>query len=135
VDKEDMEIGLRALLVSLFVLGVFLPLLLRTAILRERLIVSPEELVVSRRDIFGTKTTRLTGGEVEEVEVTRAKYGIYGGYATFDGGTGRVAIRSDHGSVEVGAALSNPEEVKWLSDVLVHVLTSGSPDAGGNAPA
>ena len=128
-DKEDMEIGVRALLVFLFILGFFLPLLLRTAILRERLVVSPDEFVVTRRDIFGTKTTRLTSGEIEEVEVTQARTVMSGGYAAFGGGTGRVAIRSDRGSIDLGAALSNPEEVKWLRDVLVHVLTSVSRDA------
>jgi len=77
-----------------------------------------------RQDIFGTKTTRLMADEVEEVEVTQARRGIYGGYATFGGGTSRVVIRSDRGSIELGAALSNPEEVTWLRDVLVHVLTT-----------
>ena len=48
----------------------------------------------------------------------------YGGYATFGGGTSRVVIRSDRGSIELGAALSNPEEVTWLRDILVHVLTT-----------
>lgn len=129
MDKADMELGVRALLVFLFVLGFFLPLLLRSAILRERLIVSPDDLVVTRRDIFGTKTTRLTSGEIEEVEVIQAKYGMSGGYAAFGGGTGRVVIRSDRGSLELGGALSNPEEVQWLLDVLVHVLTSDSRDA------
>lgn len=122
----DMDMGLRMLLTFLLILGIFVPLLLRTAVLRERLVVSPDELVVTRRDIFGTKTTRLMGGEIEEVVMTRARYGIYGGYATFGGGTSRVAIRSDRGSVELGAALSAEEEVQWLRDVLVHVLTAAS---------
>lgn len=127
MGKGELEIGVRALLVFLFVLCFFLPLLIRTAILQEHLVVSPDEFVVTRRDIFGTKTTRLTSGEIEEVEIIQAKYGISAGYAVFGGGTGRVAIRSDRGSIELGAALSNPEEVKWLRDVLVHVLTSASP--------
>lgn len=113
----------------LIVLGGTLPLLLRTAILRERLVVSPDKLIVTQRDIFGTKTTRLMGGEIEEVEVTDARHGIYRGVATFGGGTGRVVIRSDRASIALGAALSNPEEVKWLRDVLVHVLNSASLDA------
>ena len=131
----DWEIGVMGLSFFLFFLVIFLPLLIRSAILRERLIVSPDDLVVTQRDIFGTKTTRLTSGEIEEVEVTDARQGIYRGYETFGGGTSRVIIRSDRGSIELGAALSNPGEVKWLSDVLVHVLTSGSRDAGGNARA
>ncbi len=129
MDKEDMEIGVRALLVFLFILGFFVPLLLRTAILRERLVVSPDEIVVTRRDIFGTKTTRLTSGEIEEVEVIQARSVMSGGYATFGGVTQRVVIRSDRGSIELGGALSTPAEVKWLSDVLVHVLTLASRDA------
>ena len=126
-NQAEWDIGIRALLVFLFVLGMFVPLLLRTAILRERLVVSPDEVVVTRRDIFGTKTTRLKGSEIEEVVMARARYGIYGGYATFGGGTSRVVIRGDRGSAELGAALSkekDEEEVKWLRDVLVHVLTA-----------
>ncbi|MGI8785859.1 MAG: hypothetical protein ACR2L2_19665 [Acidobacteriota bacterium] len=77
---------------------------LRTAILRERLVISPEEFVVTRRDIFGTKTTRLTSGEIEEVEVIQARYGMYGGYAAYGGGTGRVVIRNDRGSIDAGCS-------------------------------
>ena len=135
-EQWDWEIGVTGLSFFLFVfLVIFLPLLIHSAILRERLIVSPEELVVTRRDIFGTKTTRLTSGEIEEVEVTQAKWGMSYGFAVIGGGNLRVAIRSDRGSIALGAALSNPKEVKWLSDVLVHVLTSVSRDAGGNARA
>ena len=111
----------------LMALGFCLPPLLRTAILREHLIVSPDKLIVTRGDIFGTKTTRLMGSEIEEVEVTDARHGIYRGLATFGGGRDRVVIRSDRGSIALGAALSNPEEIKWLKDVLVHVLNSVPP--------
>lgn len=128
-DQTELDIGIRALLVFLLLLGWFLPLALRTAILRERLVVSPDEIVVTRRDIFGTKTTRLTSSEIEEVEVIQARSGMFGGYATFGGVTQRVVIRSDRGSIELGGALSKPKEVKWLRDVLVHVLTSVSRDA------
>lgn len=135
-NKGNMEIGVvGGVSFFLFFLVIFLPLVICSAILRERLIVSPDELVVTQRDIFGTKTTRLSSGEIEEVEVTQAKYGMLGGFAVIGGGRGRVAIRSDHGSIELGAALSNPEELKWLGDVLVHVLTSPSRDAGSNARA
>lgn len=58
----------------LLVLGISLPLLIRNAILRERLVVSPDELVVTRHDIFGTRTTRLRRAEVEEVEMTQVRY-------------------------------------------------------------
>lgn len=128
-DQAELDIGIRALLVFLLILGSFLPLTLRAAILRERLVVSPDELVITRCDIFGTKTTRLTSGEIEEVEVIQARYGMSGGYAAFGGGTGRVVIRSDRGSIELAAAISKQEEVQWLRDVLVHVLTSVSRDA------
>ncbi len=124
-NKGNMEIGVVGV-ASFFLLFlvIFLPLLIRSAILRERLVVSPDEFVVTQRDIFGTKTTRLTSGEIEEVEVTQAKWGMLGGFAVIGGGTDRVAIRSDRGSVELGAALSKVEEVKWLRDILVHVLTA-----------
>lgn len=114
-------------LLVLVVLGGTLPMLLRTAILRERLVVSQNKLIVTRNDILGTKTTQLMGGEIEEVEVTDARQGIYRGYETLGGGTSRVVIRSDRGSIELGAALSNPEEIKWLRDIIVHVLNSASP--------
>jgi hypothetical protein len=129
MDKEDAQIGVRAVAVFVLILAFFLPLPLRSAILRERLVVSPDELVVTRRDVFGTKTTRLAAAEIEEVAVSPAKRGLYAGYAAFGGGTDRVVIRSDRASIELGAALSNPAEVKWLSDVLVHVLTCSSPCA------
>jgi hypothetical protein len=124
MDQENMRIGPRAVLAFLGILAFLLPLPLRSALLRERLVVSPHELSFSRRDIFGTKTTRLSGDEIEEVEVIEAKRGFYGGYAAIGGGTLRVAIRSDRASIEAGAALSDPEEIKWLREVLVHVLAS-----------
>lgn len=124
-NKGNMEIGVvGGASFFLFFLVIFLPLLICSAILRERLIVSPDELVITQRDIFGTKTTRLPSGEIEEVEVTRAKWGMSYGFAVIGGGNLRVAIRSDRGSIELGAALSKEEEVKWLRDVLVHVLTA-----------
>lgn len=132
-NEWDVEIGVTGLFGFLLLWVIFLPLLIRSAILRERLIVSPDDLVVTQRDIFGTKTTRLTSGEIEEVEVTQAKWGMSYGFAVIGGGNLRVVIRSDRGSIELGAALSKPKEVKWLSDVLVHVLTSGSRGAGRNA--
>ena len=129
-SKEGgMEIGVMGLFGFLFLWVIFLPLLIRSAILRERLIVSPDDLVVTQRDIFGAKTTRLTSGEIEEVEVTKAKWGMLGGFAVIGGGNLRVVIRSDRGSIELGAALSKPKEVKWLSEVLVHVLNSVPRDA------
>lgn len=130
-DLAEMDMRMRALFTFLLVLGIILPLPLRTAILRERLVISPDNLIVTQRDIFGTKTTRLMGGEIEEVEVDHARRGIYGRYATFDGGTSRVVVRSDRGSIELGAALSNPQEINWLRDVLVHVLNSASPAMAG----
>lgn len=114
-------------LLVLVVLGGTLPMLLRTAILRERLVVSQNKLIVTRNDILGTKTTQLMGGEIEEVEVTDARQGIYRGYETFGGGTSRVVIRSDRGSIELGAALSNPEEIRWLRNIIVHVMNPASP--------
>ncbi len=102
---------------------LFLPLLFMLAaysagmLHRERLVVSPDELVLTRRGIFGTNTIRLQANEIEEVEITRV---------TTLGVAGRIVVRSDRGSVEFGAVRSE-EERKWLRDVLVHVLTSASP--------
>lgn len=113
--RWDMAFGVPTLIMLLLVLVILLPVLIRAAILRERLVVSRREIVVIRRDIFGTKTTRLAGAEVEDVALVQAR-----GFGRF---TSRVAIHSDRGSIELVAALSNPEEVRWLRDVLVHVLT------------
>ena len=115
--RWDVAFGVPTLTTLLLVLVFLLPVLIRAAILRERLVVSPMEIAVTRRDIFGTKTTRLAGAEVGDVALMQAWH--LTGYS----GTSRVVIRSDRGSIELVAALSNPEEVKWLRDVLVHVLT------------
>ena len=113
-----MSFGIAALAVFLPTLCIALPLIIRNAILRERLLVSPDEIVVHRRDVFGPRTVRLTGAEIEEVALVRSGY-----LRAYGGGTSRVVIRSDRRSIELVAALSNPQELKWLRDVLVHVLT------------
>ena len=118
----NVAIGVATLSIFLPVVVFLLSVLIRAAILRERLVVSPDEIVVTRRDVFGTRTTRLKGAEVEEVALIQA-----GHWRAFGGGKSRVVIRSDRGSIELVAALSNPGEVKWLRDVLVHVLTSAFP--------
>ena len=87
------------------------------AVHHERLVVSPEELVLTRRGIFGTNTIRFQAGEVEEVEITRDSKSTLGGAAA-----GRIMIRSDRGSVVLGAMRSE-EELRWLRDVLISVLT------------
>jgi hypothetical protein len=119
--RWNVAMGVATLFTLLPALAILPPILIRAAILRERLVVSPDELVVTRRDIFGTKTTRLTGAEVEEVALSQVKFPM-----TFGGGTSRVVIRSDRGSIELRGAISKPEEVQWLRDVLVHVLTANS---------
>lgn len=123
-NESDAAVGVATLVGFLFFWVIFLPLLIRSAILRERLIVSPDDFIVTQRDLFGTKTTRLSSGEIEEVEVTKAKRGMSYGFAVIGGGNLRVVIRSDRGSIELGAALLKPKELKWLSEVLIHILTS-----------
>ena len=88
------------------------------AVHHERLIVSPGELVLTRRSLFGTNTARLLANEIEEVEITRDTMSTFGGAAA-----GRIVIRRDRGSVELGAMRSE-EELQWLRDVLVHILTT-----------
>ena len=87
------------------------------AVHHERLIVSPGELILTRRGLFGTNTTRLLANEIEEVEITRDKKSTFGGATA-----GRIAIRSDRGSIMLGAMRSE-EELLWLRDVLINVLT------------
>jgi len=88
------------------------------AVHHERLVVSPDGLVLTRRGIFGTNTIHLKADEIEEVEITRDSKSKLGGSAA-----GRVVIRSDRGSVELGA-MHSEEELRWLRDVLVHILTA-----------
>jgi len=88
------------------------------AVHHERLIVSSGELVLTRRSLFGMNTTRLKADEIEEVEITRDSKSKLGGSEA-----GRVVIRSDRGSVELGAMRSE-EELRWLRDVLINVLTA-----------
>lgn len=113
--RWDVAFGVPTLVMLLLVLCTLLPVLIRAAVLRERLVVSPHEIVVTRRDVFGTKTTRLAGAEVEDVALALAR-----GFGRF---TSRVVIRSDRGSIELVAALANPEEIRWLRDAIAHALT------------
>ena len=112
----NLAVGVATLIIFLPALVILMPFLIRAAILRERLVVSPDEFVVTRRDVFGTTTSRLAGAEIEEVALNQERG--YGGL------TSRVVVRSDRHSIELVAALSNPGEVRWLRDVLVHVLTA-----------
>jgi hypothetical protein len=116
---SGMRFGIAAQCVLLPALCIVPPLIIRNAILRERLAVSPNEIVVTRRDVFGTWTTRLAGTEIEEVALNQAR-----GYARL---TSRVVIRSDRRSIELVAPLSGPTEVEWLKDALVHFLTATTP--------
>jgi hypothetical protein len=79
---------------------------------RERLVVSAQEVVLTRRSLLGTSTVRLPADEIEEV-VTEAAIG----------GSQRVVIRGDRGSLKL-APVHSGEEAKWLRDVLIHALTA-----------
>lgn len=116
--RWDVATGVATLSILLPALVILTLVLIRAAILRERLVVSPHELVVTRRDVFGTRTTRLKGADVEEVALIQTGY-----LRAYGSSTNRVAVRGDHGSIELGAGLSNPSEVRWLRDVLVHAMT------------
>ena len=119
LDGGNLAFGFATRWIMLPVLAILLPLLIRAAILRERLVVSADEIIFTRRDFFGNRTIRLAGAEIEEVSLIQAGYlRAYG-----SSGESRIVIRSDRRSIELGAGLSNPQEVKWLRDVLVHVLT------------
>lgn len=115
---SGMPFGIAAQCVLLPALCILPPPIIRNAVLRERMVVSPDEIVVNRRDVFGTRGIRLTGAEIEEITLVRVGY-----LRAYGGGTSRVVIRSDRRAIELVAALSNPQELKWLRDVLVHVLT------------
>ena len=122
-DLPDMMGLLFAFLFAFLVLlCLFLPLSLFAAPRRQRLVVSPDGLVLTRRGIFGTNTTRLQADEIEEVEITPYMKSPLGGYVELR----VVVIRSDRGSVELGPMRSE-KELQWLRDILVHVLTSASP--------
>ena len=127
LNKDLPDMG-RLLFIFLVLLCLILPICLFIAPRHQRLVVSPDGLILTRRGIFGTNTTRLQADEIEEVEIAPYMKSPLGGYAE-----GRVlVIRSDRGSVELGAARSE-KELQWLRDVLVHVLTAASGEKGGGA--
>ncbi len=106
----------RLLLTFLILLCLILPAAL-FMVIHERLIVSPVELVITRRGVFGTNTIRLQANEIEEVEIARdPNLGL----------PGHVVVRGDRGTVKLLAAAYSAKELKWLRDALVHVLTSAS---------
>lgn len=107
----------RLLFTFLILLCLILPAVL-FMVIHERLIVSPDELVIVRRGVFGTNTIRLQANEIEEVEIARD---------TLVSLPGHVVVRSDRGSVKLLAAAYSAKELKWLKDTLVHVLTLASP--------
>lgn len=112
-DPPSME---HLFLVFLAVLAAMLPLFLffmhRLGVhYRDRLVVSAHEVVLIRRGMFGASTTRLPADEIEEV------------VAQSDGVSKRVVIRYDRGSVKL-AAVRTEEELTWLRQLLIHVLTA-----------
>jgi hypothetical protein len=113
------------LLAALVLLGLVLvlPLLIRATTYREHLVVSPDEIVMTRHGFSGTKTTRLASAEVEEVAIVTLRMP-----RSFHDSMRRVVIRGDRGSIELGATLLNAEEVRWIRDVLIHVLAPASHD-------
>lgn len=113
------------LLAALVLLGLVLvlPLLIRATTYREHLVVSPGEIVVTRYRFWVTETTRLTSAEVEEVAIVTLRMP-----RSFHDSRSRVVIRGDRGSIELGATLLDAEEVRWLRDVLIHLLTPASHD-------
>ncbi len=106
----------RLLLTFFILLCLILPAAL-FIVIHERLIVSPDELVLTRRSVLGTNTIHLQANEIEEVEIMRKELGL--GLVVRS-----IVVRSDRGSVEFGGRTRSKEEIKWLRDVLVHVLTS-----------
>jgi hypothetical protein len=79
---------------------------------RDRLVVSAHEVVLTRRGLFGARTLPLPADEIEEVVTESAS-----------GGSQRVVIRGDRGSIKL-AVVHSEEEAKWLRDLLVYVLTA-----------
>jgi hypothetical protein len=99
-------------------------LLIRATTYREHLVVSPDEIVMTRYRLFFTETTRLASAKVEEIAIVSLRLP-----RSFHDSMRRVVIRSDRGSIELGATLLNAEEVRWIRDVLMHVLTPATPAA------
>lgn len=121
IVRKDLPDMMGLLFIFLVMLGLFLPLVLfveQRMNHRDRVVVSRDGLVLTRRGIFGTNTIRLRADEIEDVEIARHMKSPLGGYVEFP----IVVIRSDRGSFELGAVRSETEQ-QWLKDVLVHVLT------------
>ena len=68
--NQAFGVGIAGLTVFLSAFVFLAPLLIRAVILREQLLVSPDEIIVTRRDVFGTKTSRLAGAEIAMAPVT-----------------------------------------------------------------
>lgn len=124
--RESMDAStLLFILMAVFLLGLVLAArsLTRAASYREHLVVSPDGIVIAQHSPSGTKTTRLASAEVEEIALIALHLP-----RSFHDSMSRVVIRSDRGSIELGATLSKAEEVRWLRDVLMHALTPVSPE-------
>ncbi|MHC4201125.1 MAG: hypothetical protein ACYSU0_14125 [Planctomycetota bacterium] len=113
---------------------------------RERLSVSPRELRLDRKTFFGTKTTIIPADELEELDLgspgserfppmsagvgkltsgsagTRIRMGNHP-LASLFGLKGVVKARSDRVTLTFGAGLG-PEELKWLRDVVLFIVTA-----------
>ncbi len=106
---------------------------------RERLSVSPRELRLDRKGIFRTKTTIIPADELEELEIGMPGSGRSGSISVGSGGgrmrmanhplasifglKGVVKARSDRVTLTFGAGLG-PEELKWLRDVVLFIVTA-----------
>jgi hypothetical protein len=85
----------------------------------DRVIVSPRELRVERKGIFGLKTLVIPADELEELHLGRAENRVPTSFA----GSQTIVARSDRVSISLGAGLT-PDELTWLHDVIKFIVTA-----------
>ncbi len=111
---------------------------IKKATARVRLTVSPRELRLERRTFLGTKALLIPADELEELEVgaagsaglPSARAGARGAarmgahpVAALFGVRKVVTARSDRATLTFGAGL-RPDELKWLRDVVLFIVTA-----------
>jgi hypothetical protein len=123
-------------------MGIPLAMILTTigkARARDRLTVSPRELRLDRKGFLRTKTTIIPADELEELEIGMPGAGgsgsigvsVGGGHirmgnhplASMFGSIRVVKARSDRVTLTFGAGLK-PQELKWLRDVVLFIVTA-----------
>jgi hypothetical protein len=102
---------LMAVLVVVPLLLVLVMLPISNAVARVRVDVSPRELRVTRKSLFGTSVTAIPADALEELELASEE------------GDAAILARSDQASVTFGEGLYE-DELAWMAAVIKTVVTA-----------